>query len=68
MLKKQWQTNNITSICDYLFIVDNCKLFAGTTLVAELVQGKWEFNANESSITDVITLFKLDQFKKLMQF
>jgi hypothetical protein len=68
LLKRKLQTNNITSICDYLFIVNNCKLFAGVDLVAELIQGKWEFNPNESNIKDVIMLHKLSQFKSLMQF
>ena len=42
-------------------------LFAGSELVAELEKGKWEFNGKESNIKDVITLFKLAQFKKLME-
>jgi hypothetical protein len=68
LLKKKCQTNNILSICDYLFIVDNRQLFAGVELVAELIQGRWQFNANEANIKDVIMLHKLKQFKSLMQF
>lgn len=66
LIKQKLQTNNITSICDYLFIVNNRLLFAGSELVAELIQGKWEFNGQESKIKDVIVLLKLEQFKKLM--
>jgi hypothetical protein len=68
LLKQKWQTNNITSICDYLFVVDNRMLFAGIILVAELIQGNWKFNGQELGITDVIMLHKLEQFKSLMQF
>ena len=68
MLKQKCQTNNILSIADYLFVVDNRMLFAGVDLVAELEKGKWIFNGMESNITNVIVLYKLEQFKKLMEF
>lgn len=66
LIKTRLQTNNITSICDYLFIVNNCMLFAGSELVAELEKGKWIFNGQESKIKDVVILLKLEQFKSLM--
>lgn len=68
LLKQKCQTNNITPICDYLFIVNNNMLFAGVELVAELEKGDWKFNNKELEITDVIMLHKLKQFKSLMKF